>query len=164
MIIPIGILAPASGKYTISALELNFKIGVNVFLIDKEKNKRINLNENPDYTFRTSKINTKDRFEIIFKLDKNLKEEKNDELSDIEITNSESVNIYSDFDKVYIKLQNISGNNNTVIIQDVVGRKIIEKRIAEDFIRIDMQNYASGTYIIKLKTENKIYEEKVFIR
>ncbi len=161
LVIPITIAAGEAGKYTISTNEYNFDTGVTAYLIDKTAQKRTDLSKDKSYKVKLSKGTHKNRFEIIFKLDKSLQEEQ---ISDIDNIITENVNIYSHSDFVIVQFENVQGNDNILVIQDVIGKKIIKQKLISDRTEIDMNSFASGNYIVKVITQNKVYKQKVFIK
>ncbi len=163
LIVPFVLITGKLGKYTISATELNFDADIDVYLIDNELHKKINLTKVPSYSFIADADNYENRFNIIFK-SYNLPtaESSGEELLDIDKLDTEVVQIYSFNAKVFINIENIE-NNNIVIIQDILGKKLVKTNLTSDKTEISMNKFSQGNYIVKVITNNKVYEQKVFI-
>ena len=67
--VPLNILVPAMGTYTLNAASLvNFGTGTQVFLLDTQTGARINLSQQPSYTFQASTTALPGRFGLAFEL------------------------------------------------------------------------------------------------
>ncbi len=77
---------------------------------------------------------------------------------------NENVLIYS-FDKnIHIDMQNVKGIKNFIEIQDMLGKTIVKRNLEADRTEIPMSKFSSGNYIVKVITENKVYDRKVFVK
>lgn len=63
---------------------------------------------------------------------------------------------------------NISTNNNfknaDVSLFDISGKLVLEKEIDSDNNKIDISDIISGTYIVKIKSGNKVEQQKIVVR
>ena len=67
--VPLNMLVPATGTYTLNAASLvNFGAGTQVFLLDTQTGARINLSQQPSYTFQASTTALPGRFGLAFEL------------------------------------------------------------------------------------------------
>jgi hypothetical protein len=79
-------------------------------------------------------------------------------LSGIEITDIQiSVQVYPNpsINNLIISIQNYNYENLTFILYDIRGREIIKDKIANSETIVNMQLYASATYILKLIENDK---------
>ena len=65
--VPLNVHVPAVGTYTLKATSLlNFGVGTQVLLLDTETGARINLSQQPSYTFQASATALPGRFDLYF--------------------------------------------------------------------------------------------------
>ncbi len=65
--VPLSLTVPATGSYTLNAVDLlNFGAGTLVHLLDTETGARINLAEQPTYTFKAQSLSMRGRFSLHF--------------------------------------------------------------------------------------------------
>jgi len=68
-VVPLGVRIGTSGEYSITKDQLNFP-GMNVYLIDKQENVVLNLNNEDTYVFNFDAGDIRDRFELRFRLNR----------------------------------------------------------------------------------------------
>ena len=75
------------------------------------------------------------------------------EIKDIQI----SAQVYPNptINNLIISIQNYNYENLSYKLLDIRGREIIEGKISNDDTIVNMQSYASATYILKLEDNNK---------
>ncbi|GAA4364425.1 hypothetical protein GCM10023185_33960 [Hymenobacter saemangeumensis] len=67
--VPLNVRVPAPGSYTLNAANLlNFGPGTQVFLLDTQTGARVNLGQQPSYTFRANSTALPGRFSLYFGL------------------------------------------------------------------------------------------------
>jgi hypothetical protein len=67
--VPLNVTVPAVGSYTLNAASLvNFGPGIQAFLLDTQTGARINLNQQPSYSFRATATTLPGRFSLYFGL------------------------------------------------------------------------------------------------
>lgn len=88
-----------------------------------------------------------------------------------ELTKTEPLKVYPNptSNELFIEMRNIRSDNNLLDISDLTGRSIFHKVIdkPQSFLteeKIDMSIFPSGLYIVRLKTEEKVYTGKVQVR
>ena len=65
--VPLNLTVPATGSYTLNAMDLlNFGAGTQVYLLDTETGARINLAQQPMYTFKAQALSMPGRFSLFF--------------------------------------------------------------------------------------------------
>jgi len=65
--VPLNLTVPATGSYTLNAMDLlNFGAGTQVYLLDTETGARINLTQQPTYTFKAQALSMPGRFSLFF--------------------------------------------------------------------------------------------------
>ena len=84
------------------------------------------------------------------------------DLSDIEKFESE-IQIYPNptNDIVNIQLQNLPENKSDIYVYDFSGKLILNSSFSDDNTSIDLSNYSTGVYFIKIVTENQIINKKI---
>ncbi|OQX99021.1 MAG: hypothetical protein B6I24_03660, partial [Bacteroidetes bacterium 4572_128] len=143
------------GDYTISTNVFEaFNSNQELFLEDKVTNEFINLQNDLVYTFHSEATDGADRFVLHF---------ANPNVSIDDIVNENKLNIYSYENKLYIK--GLISNNTKVVIYDMYGKEITTNIFEESkFETISLDNFASGNYLVKVTTDEKVYTEKVFVK
>jgi hypothetical protein len=65
--VPLNVRVPATGSYTLNAAKLaNFAPGTDVFLLDTQTGSRVNLSQQPAYTFTAAATTLTGRFSLYF--------------------------------------------------------------------------------------------------
>ncbi len=151
----VGFKVGIEGDYTISTNVFEaFNSNQELFLEDKVTNEFINLQNDLIYTFHSEATDGADRFVLHF---------ANPNVSIDDIVNENKLNIYSYENKLYIK--GLISNNTKVVIYDMYGKEITTNIFEESkFETISLDNFASGNYLVKVTTDEKVYTEKVFVK
>ncbi len=151
----VGFKVGVEGDYTISTNVFEaFNSNQELFLEDKVTNEFINLQNDLVYTFHSEATDGADRFVLHF---------ANPNVSIDDIVNENKLNIYSYENKLYIK--GLISNNTKVVIYDMYGKEITTNIFEESkFETISLDNFASGNYLVKVTTDEKVYTEKVFVK
>ena len=158
--VPLGFVAKETGEYTITATELNNLDFQNIYLIDKiddENYIKTDLLKTTEYTCNISEGEVRGRFYLFFfpaEVPTNLFENKN--------STSENVNIYSNSNQIFINISSLNEANGIVEIYDMLGKCILTSKANSTFNTYTLSN-ATGTYLVKYKTNSNVYTEKVFI-
>jgi hypothetical protein len=59
----------------------------------------------------------------------------------------------------------VEGENiSSVLICDFIGKVILERKINNDYIKIDLSGYSKAVYFVKVKSDNGVQVEKVVIK
>lgn len=153
--VPVGFTVGVPGTYTISASELN-TFGGNVFitLYDLKTSISRNLKVNPEYTFTADTLDNANRFLVIFGL------------SPFGISDnhaSETVQIYSFGDAVFIKTNSTANTKGHVFIFDPIGKEQFQGNLSGTEITKISPDLSTGYYVVKVVTGESAYSKKVFI-
>ena len=153
-IIPLGVKTSGAGEYgyKISITELILPENTIAYLIDNKLNRSIDLNKNKEYVFTNLSANDRNRFQIIF-------EKK--QTTETESIYKNEPSIYSNFNNIFI----IVGKdylNSMIEIYNILGQKVYQNKINSTFTKIS-SNFATGTYIVRLRKDNEIVVKKVII-
>jgi hypothetical protein len=157
--IPVGFVSKETGIYTFRAIELNNVLSENVFFIDNlnpENSIWINLNNIPSYTCLINEGEIRDRFYLYFSPTGTTPSDDN------LYTDKTEVQIYSDLNNVYIKVDDGIVKDNKVEIYNLLGQLIYQHNINTNYEVINL-NVASGSYLVKFNYNNKYFNQKVFI-
>ena len=139
--IPLGFKSTAYGNYTISAEELNFPFTKYVYLIDIQEDVQVNLKEYNSYSFTSEEGDDRDRFYLF--AGKNAP-------SDTETDNYFDINIWSQRQNVFIRINKHNFSGAVITIYDLSGKAITEQNIKSNFQKIRVPA-AEGLYIVKLQ-------------
>lgn len=156
-ILPIGIHTDNDGNNSIVLDELeNATENFDVFVHDKELNIYHNIKES-DYTIYLAAGEYLDRFEITFS--------NQDALS----TNDEELNKidvhYSNAIESIVLINPTMQSIKSIEMSNILGQSItvIKNITNESYKEIEVKNLSSGTYIIKLRTDNGSISKKVLV-
>lgn len=156
LVVPLNILCNNEGDYTISAPEIKLmNTNLTVFLEDKFNGELVDLGMT-DYTFKSARKEYKDRFALHFSTP--IEEKVN-----TPGYNEGEVDIYSYGQTVYVNVKLSLDKEATVSVIDVLGKKVMDKKIVKTGLTGFVLNKPTGTYIIKTCINGKYITKKVFI-
>lgn len=147
--LPLSIKINTSGviKFQIQNLD-NIEDNLNILLYDNLSNTYHNLRQG-EYQIHLDSGEYNDRFEIAFL--------NSETLSNKEVINDNDIAIFFSNDKKNIIIQNPKFKNiQSIQIQNIVGQSIFQsyENISESDIEFKVNGIKSGTYIVKLKTND----------
>ena len=144
-----GINAPETGEYTITASNLESFEGTPIYLEDLLTGDYINLREVSSYTF-SSEEGTSARFVVHFSNTQGI----DDPVS------TQANNIYA-FDKgVYV---NFIGTRGEISIYNILGQEI-SRTVASNGMNILSVSQGNTIYIVKVVSDNVNVTKKVFVK
>jgi len=151
-VVDLGFKCGVNGTYSITANGMeSFDATTPVWLEDLKTGTMQNLRTNPSYSFSYTTDDNEKHFKLHFK-----------SANDVPANTLSGINIYSASRTVVI-------NNTTTLagevkIYDLAGRELTHTSMnSQNETRIPV-NYAVGTYLVKVITENGVASNKVFIR
>jgi hypothetical protein len=150
--IPVGIVAPAEGDYslTVSNLE-SFSSLAGLSLEDLKLNYTQNLLQNPVYNFSATGNEDAGRFLLHFA----------GAIGVGEKTGS-VINIYSNEQTVYITCAN-GFKNAKVTISNLLGQDILTRNLSDQPVNQVKLNVVQGYYIVKVQSDSSVKTAKVYI-
>lgn len=149
LLIPIGIELDKGGEVTFSAEMNDLPANLNWVLEDRKNGEIIDLNNGASYTSYVNQIDTGRFFlkTILAILNVNKLEDTN-------------ITVFSDNKLIYIKGLLKQGKAD---LFDINGRCLGSYSISRNEEIIDAKSFASGIYMLKVKTENQIRSYKIFL-
>jgi hypothetical protein len=154
MPLKLGILAPAAGDVTLTFSNME-KFGYDIILVDNLLNKRINISENPSYTFRATKAGeTNDRFALEMYANSNRPFTGDDKAAPQTIMISSSPS--------GIIIRSLAGNIRSVEIHDILGR-LVYRDANTNTTELEIPIPPRNVYIIKVKAGEETIIEKTVI-
>ncbi|MFN6943441.1 MAG: T9SS type A sorting domain-containing protein [Cytophagaceae bacterium] len=161
--LPLTVEAKASGSYKFTAEDTDsFDSDYSVILEDKETNTFTNLKKGEEYSFEAEAETYEGRFYLNFR---KLKEDEEEELTNINKEVSEQVKIYSSESAVYFKMTNVNADRMSFKIYDILGQEVAK----ETNVNITSGSYTyntslkEGIYIVKMIINNQAVTGKVYI-
>ncbi len=161
-IIPLGVIVPKSGNWTIGFDELNNEF-VNeqssLMLEDRSTNPSTfyDLKENSNVTFNLLEGNVGSRFFIHVG-------ENNTAVKPI-IQSSNDLKIFSNDGNLFVDFNLENNTNSTVELLNVAGQslQILNTSNQKGLYKVNTNNISTGTYLVKATLNNEVRIQKVFI-
>jgi len=156
LIMPLGINASQGQQLTVSMAILTLPSNYEVYLEDRDSNTFTLLNSS-NYSFTAeSNLSGTGRFFLRF---------ESETLSTIE-TDLNALSIYNTVTPKEVVIKGNVLDNTTATLYDLQGRLVVSKPLAANKNRwtINVSNLSSGTYIIKVQSDNNIKVQKLIIR
>lgn len=149
--VPLGTKHFSDGLYTIALEEAEgiFEGGQDIYLLDKLNQSYTKLQDG-EYRYSGTSGETANRFEIVFKPGSVL-------ATDEEI--KDHLVVYRNGNDFIVKSKH--SRIDEVEVYDVSGRLIIKVRGGSDELRINASSYISGTYVLKIKSDEKTVTKKI---
>jgi hypothetical protein len=150
--IPVGIVAPAEGNYSITVKGIeNFSSLNGLSLEDLKLNYTQNLMVNPVYNFSATANEDAGRFLLHFA----------GPIGMNDLTNS-TINIYSNEKTVFVTCA-AGFRNATVTVSNLLGQEILTQKLGDQSINQVKVNALKGYYIVKVQDESSVKTAKVYI-
>jgi hypothetical protein len=129
----------------------SFYLNSEIYLEDLFTNEIIDLREQSNYSFQANVSDDNHRFKIHFY-----------GVTDIEKIKNPKIKIYSNNNKVYVKMRN-SGSEYKIIIFDILGREVLNKNIISQGHDTFLLDYKKGVFIVLLTYKNTIFTKNIVI-
>jgi hypothetical protein len=153
--VPLGFNAGETNTYTISASQIqNFDSDTRIILVDNSTSTQTDLTAGESYTFTSDATNSTTRFNVLFKSASGTTEVKNEKVSLI---------IYPVDHKIMIDINQLIGQNASVVVYNSLGQRLHSQKIASNKIILN-KNFESGIYFIYLQLGNEKVTEKVIVK
>ena len=150
--IPIGILAPADGNYSITASGMESFNALELILEDLKMNTSQNLSLNPVYYFHASGNEDAGRFLLHFTSPIGI----NDQIE------SNPIRIFASRKTICIS-GNTELQNAEVNVYNLLGQEILTQKLSKQSLNQVTLNAPDGYYIIKVLTKSEVKTAKVNI-
>ncbi|MGY0393167.1 CUB domain-containing protein [Bizionia sp. KMM 8389] len=157
-LVPLGIEIANSGEYKIALNSIDGLFETTnqtIFIEDTYTNQIHNIRISP-YSFTTETGKYDDRF-ILRYTDNALSIENFNTIQDLSITAPNSD---------YIKVSSKNNSIVSVVIYDILGRKLLSKNnLNTPELKISNNSFSDGTYVIKATTNNnQVYTERIILK
>ncbi len=151
----IGYTVGVAGNYSLKKLKFeNFDSDVNIYLLDENNNKFVDLRENNQYDFYSETGVFDKRFKIVL---------RKNQATDIDDKQKSFANIYANNKTLYIKFSSNKLSTGIITVYDLLGTNVYTQNINKtQYVEIPLK-LNSGIYIVKIKTNNGIVSKKIFI-
>jgi len=151
VILPVGVITPASAAYKFTADVTSLNGGVNVYLEDRASNSLTDLRQQPVYSFQPAGTEDNDRFTLHLTtantaINSNISES--------------TTSVYTYDGSMYINLQE---ENAVLKVFNLFGQEVYNKQISNGLTKHNL-NLATGNYIVNVISEYKVKTEKVLLR
>ena len=151
VVVPVGLKVGVNTSYTITASDVeSFNAGTQVYLEDLKTGKMINLTEQNAYTFDATTTDNVNRFKVHFG-------------NASTTTSSTAINAYAFENTVYVNNPSLV-NINDVVIYNALGQVVTSFKPEISTLAKYNVNLASGSYIVKMVTDNNVVSNKVNLK
>ena len=153
-VVPLNLKGKENQEITFSSFNSNLPEGIKVFLEDKETSLFYELNETTVHTVTLSKDTSGfGRFYIHF---------SNNALSVTE-SNLATLQIYNDDN--FLQIKGMSAGAINIDLFDINGKKVFNQaQNGNNFIPVDLNNFSTGVYLVKVTSENSEATKKIIIK
>ncbi|MGJ8745078.1 T9SS type A sorting domain-containing protein [Polaribacter sp.] len=153
-VVPLNLKGKENQEITFSSFNSNLPEGIKVFLEDKETSLFYELNETTAHTVTLSKDTSGfGRFYIHF---------SNNALSVTE-SNLGTLQIYNDDN--FLQIKGMSAGAINIDLFDINGKKVFNQaQNGNNFIPVDLNNFSTGVYLVKVTSENNEATKKIIIK
>jgi hypothetical protein len=149
--VPVGILVPANGNYSITAEGMsNFSMCTAITLEDLKTNTTQNLLQNPVYNFTATTTDNANRFVLHFATSVGVNE-----------NGKTNTGIYAYDNNIYV---NANEQIKQIAVYNTMGQLIETTNNVNGLQKISMNGHATGYYIVKVITDKNVYSEKVLVK
>lgn len=152
MSMPLGIKA-MEGVYTITTKQLEYDFCNSIYLYDNGVMVMNLQDKDASYTFNHNGESDENRFSIVI----------GSTMGIDDIEEAKEVNIFASKEEVFVKLP-ANAKGATVQVYSVLGKNIASQKLTEDGLNKINLSVNTGTYIVKVVVNNKVYTQKVFIK
>jgi hypothetical protein len=151
---PVYMKVSNTGTYSIDATSVNtFSQNTGILLKDNKTNTTVDLKVNPVYTFTATAGDDDARFSLYF----------SNVLYGIEKLNSNAFTVYSYDNSIYIQNNDPKSVGGTILVYDMIGKQMMQQNLNSDAITRINTNLNKGFYIVSIKTDNGVYNQKVYL-
>lgn len=152
----VGFDVAKAGIYSIKADEITNLQGIPVILEDKVLNIFTNLADKGEYTFSTSEGRFHDRFILHFNYVTGI---------DNEAKPWQHFNAYCNDGTIILNFGELQADDIHVMVSDISGKILYTKDFSgNDIKRVNLGNYSSGVYIVRISGNSFDFSQKVIVK
>lgn len=152
--VPLNLKIGTSGKYTITANDLNsFDVSMGIALEDTKTKKRHLLTSNPVYSFSADTSDKLDRFIVWFYKS----------TSSMPHLSDNGVSIFSNNNTIFVDLNGPSYNSAELTIMNLLGQTVDKKQISSKNHTGYKTELPTGLYIVRVVVDGKYFDKKLFL-
>jgi hypothetical protein len=142
-----------TGTYSLDVKDIStFSPNTGILLKDNKTNTTVDLKVNPVYSFTATAGDDNARFSLYF----------TDVLYGINNLNN-TFKVYSFNNSIYIQNNDPKSITGTVLVYDMIGKQMMQENLTGDVITRINTNLNKGFYVVSIKTDNSVYNQKVYI-
>jgi hypothetical protein len=150
---PLYLKVTGTGTYSIEASDINtFAATTGISLKDNKANITVDLKVNPVYTFTATAGDDDARFSLYFS-----------DVLGVNNMDNTAFKVYSYDNSIYIQNNELKNANGTVLVYDMIGKQMMQEKLGSDAITRINTNLNTGFYIVSVKTDKGVYNQKVYI-
>jgi hypothetical protein len=153
-VVHLGTRIGVTGEYELRFSGLStFAADQAFLLLDKKMNKLYEIRADSVITFSYENGDSENRFDLIFDMTTDI---NNDALI------TQDFNVFICQDRLYLSDEKMFGKNAILQVYDLLGQKLIERRIAGDNRGI-LLHLSSSYYVLRIQSNHRLYSKKFFI-
>ncbi len=150
----LGFKVDVAGTFTIRVSEFSFDSNFPVILEDTYTGQEVDLALNSEYTFTSAAGEFAGRFNLLFN--------PTQIPTGIDVTDGNSINVYTNKKNLHININSASLNNSRVEVYNLMGSKILDNEITSNNTVLNL-NVETGNYIVKVISGIDAKVTKVFV-
>jgi hypothetical protein len=151
---PVYMKVVNSGTYSLDVRDISsFSANTGILLKDNKTDITVDLKANPVYTFTATAGDDNARFSLYF----------SDVLNGVNNLTEISYQVYSNDKSIYIKNNDLKSATGTAVVYDMIGKQMIQENLNSDGITMINTNLSIGFYIVSVKTDKGVYNQKIYI-
>jgi hypothetical protein len=140
--------------YSLDVKDINtFSPNTGILLKDNKTNTTVDLKVNPVYAFTATAGDDDARFSLYF----------SDLLYSINDLDDNTFKVYSNDNSIYIRNNDPKSVTGTVLVYDMIGKQMMQQNLNGDAITRINPNLNRGFYIVSVKTDKGVSNQKVYI-
>jgi hypothetical protein len=153
-VVPLAVNLEQNGnvQFTVRTLS-DIPAGVNVYLVDLDARITRDLTEEKIYKVSLAKGKYENRFYIVFTRKKNVDH----------LMVNESLNAYTAGNKIFVRLNLLTGRKGKLVIRNTIGQKIYTSELAGYGRHVVTPTVSSGIYIVSFAGPRGVINQKVWI-
>jgi hypothetical protein len=150
---PLYLKVANTGPYSLDVKDIHtFSPNTRILLKDNKTNTTVDLKVNPVYTFSANAGEDDARFSLYFT-----------DILGIHTINHNNFKVYSYNNSIFIQNNDPEGATGIILVYDMIGRQMMQQELYNEAITRINSNLNKGIYIVSIKTDKGVYNQKVYI-